>query len=192
MTIQTNTANRKVLAEHISRLIGEPCRYLRVPSCAYQVGPYTINRDGSISGQDLEPLRGFLRENGYIPNEEKPAEETPQLPENRSADASSSQEAGLIPNMDISIPTRDITPAQLKNLVFMLYSRQTLLNRMTGRDCLSIPDSLIERLQESTPDTAEAFTGLLEVSRCEAGLSGFDYRDGSDPYGRHNERVCTD
>jgi hypothetical protein len=66
MNMQTNTQNRKVLAEELSRLIGEPYRYLGVPSCAYQVGPYTINRDGSISGDDFEAINSFLVENDYI------------------------------------------------------------------------------------------------------------------------------
>ena len=66
MNVQTNTQNRKVLAEELSRLIGEPYRYLGVPSCAYQVGPYTINRDGSISGDDFEAIHSFLVENDYI------------------------------------------------------------------------------------------------------------------------------
>ena len=66
MNVQTNTQNRKVLAEELSRLIGEPYSYLGVPSCAYQVGPYTINRDGSISGDDFEAIHSFLVENDYI------------------------------------------------------------------------------------------------------------------------------
>ena len=66
MNIPTNTQNRKVLAQELSRLIGEPYTYLGVPSCAYQVGPYRINKDGSIDGDDLEAIRSFLLENDYI------------------------------------------------------------------------------------------------------------------------------
>ena len=66
MNIPTNTQNRKVLAQELSRLIGEPYTYLGVPSCAYQVGPYRINKDGSIDGDDFEAIRSFLVENDYI------------------------------------------------------------------------------------------------------------------------------
>ena len=80
--------------------------------------------------------------------------------------------------MDISIPARDATVTQLKNLIFMLHSRQTLINRMTDSDCLDIPDILIDRLQESTPETPEALTDLLDDCKAMEGLTGFDFRDG--------------
>ena len=35
MNIPTNVQNRKVLAQELSRLIGDPYTYLGVPSCAY-------------------------------------------------------------------------------------------------------------------------------------------------------------
>ena len=66
----------------------------------------------------------------------------------------------------------------MKNLIFMLHSRQTLINRMTDSDCLNIPDILIDRLQESTPETLEDLTSLLDDSRAVAELTGFDFRDG--------------
>ena len=62
MNVQTTTQNRKVLAQHLSDLIGEPVKYLGAPTMAYQIGPYTINRDGSISGDDFEAIRSFLCE----------------------------------------------------------------------------------------------------------------------------------
>ena len=80
--------------------------------------------------------------------------------------------------MDISIPARNAAVAQLKNLIFMLHSRQTLINRMTDSDCLNVPDILIDRLQESTPETLEDLTSLLDDSRAVAELTGFDFRDG--------------
>ena len=64
MTIQTNTQNRKALAQQISQLTGDPVQYMGVPSCAYQVGPYTILKDGSIEGEELTPIQDFLVENG--------------------------------------------------------------------------------------------------------------------------------
>ena len=80
MNIPTNVQNRKVLAQELSRLIGEPYTYLGVPSCAYQVGPYRINKDGSIDGDDFGAIHSFLVENDYIhetigvePEEDHPA-----------------------------------------------------------------------------------------------------------------------
>ena len=80
--------------------------------------------------------------------------------------------------MGISIPAKNVTLAQLKNLTFMLFSRQTLINRLTQGDCLNVPNILIECLKESTPETPEAFTEMLDDAKAVAGLTGFDFRDG--------------
>ena len=68
----TNTIDRKTLAQALAAELGTEARYLGVPSCAYQVGDYTINRDGSIDG-DLEAIHDFLVRQGYIKDE--PAEQ---------------------------------------------------------------------------------------------------------------------
>lgn len=167
MTITTNTTDRKALAKAIAEELGTTARYLGLPSYGYQIGDFTVDHDGNIIGEDFGALQDFLRRNGYISDEPAADQEAP-------ADS----EAEPITSMDISIPARDATVAQLKNLIFMLHSRQTLINRMTDSDCLNIPDILIDRLQESTPETLEDVTSLLDDSRAVAELTGFDLRDG--------------
>ena len=189
MTITTNTTDRKALVKAIAEVLGTTSTYLRAPTYAYQVGDFIVDRDGNISGEDFGALRDFLLRNGYI-QEEEPAAEEPAEDAQTPADSeepcdapakeapADSEAREPIASMEISIPARDITVAQLKNLTFMLYSRQTLINRMTQSDCLQIPELLIDRLRESTPETPEAFTELLDDSRAVAGLAGFDFRDG--------------
>ena len=189
MTIVTNTTDRKALAKAIAAELGTDARYMGTPSYAYQIGDFTVDRDGNINGEDLSALRDFLIRNGYSISE--PASEPEVLAETQQeADADleapaetheevpADSEAEPITSMEISIPVRGITPDQLKNLVFMLHSRQHIINRMTQSDCLRIPEILIDRLQESTPETPEAFTELLDDFRAVAGLTGFDFRDG--------------
>lgn len=76
------------------------------------------------------------------------------------------------------IPVGTASPAQIRNLVFTLYSRQDLINRMTQSDMLCLPDTLIDRLRESLPESAEGFTSLLDDPETSAGLKGFDIREG--------------
>ena len=166
MTITTNTTDRKALAKAIAEELGTTARYLGLPSYGYQIGDFTVDHDGNIIGEDFGALQDFLRRNGYISDEPAADQEAP-------ADS----EAEPITSMDISIPAHDATVTHLKNLIFMLHSRQTLINRMTDSDCLNIPDILIERLQESTPETLEDLTSLLDDSRAVAELTGFDFRD---------------
>lgn len=177
MTITTNTTDRKALVKAIAEELGTASTYMRAPTYAYQIGDFTVDRDGNIIGEDFEALRDFLARNGYeLPDQGAPAEAQPDDEPNEEAPADS--EAGPITSMDISIPVRDATVAKLKNLIFMLHSRQSLINRMTESDCLNIPDILIDRLQESTPETLEDLTSLLDDSRAVAELTGFDFRDG--------------
>ena len=44
MRIETNAANRKDVVKAVSAILGQPSRYLGVPTCAYEVGNCTIDR----------------------------------------------------------------------------------------------------------------------------------------------------
>ena len=161
MTIQTNTENRKVLAEHISRLIGEPCRYLGMPSCAYQIGPYTINRDGSITGEDFGDIRSFLVENGYVSDLIENHSELQQSdadPDDETADTGERHVDG----MSISIPLSDFSCQGLSYLLKILYTRQALVNAMTAGDKLFIDEEVVNRLVDEKPETVEAVLGILQ------------------------------
>lgn len=167
MTITTNTTDRKALAKAIAEELGTDARYLGLPSYGYQIGDFTVDHDGNIIGEDFGALQDFLRRNGYVSDEPAADQEAP-------ADS----EAEPITSMDISIPAHDAAVTQLKNLIFMLHSRQTLINRMTDSDCLNVADILIDRLQESTPETLEDLISLLDDTRAVAELTGFEFRDG--------------
>lgn len=79
-------------------------------------------------------------------------------------------------SIEISVPAM-MTVEALKNLTFLLYSKQYLLNRMTGGGYITIPDTLVSRLHEYRPDSLEAFSGLLNEYREQGALDGFDYQD---------------
>ena len=44
--------DRKVLVNRLSALTGQEPRYTRVPRCAYEVGPYTVEKDGELTVPD--------------------------------------------------------------------------------------------------------------------------------------------
>ena len=169
MTIQTNTTDRKVMAKAMAEHLGTTAKYMGVPSCGYQVGDYIVDKEGNIHGDDFEALRDFLQSIGCFPEEEtEPAGEQTE-PEPETAED--------VDQLSISIPEDNITPAQLKNLIFMLYTKQYLIGKMTGGDLLNIPDTLIARLMEQTPETTADFIPLLDAAN-EDGLTGFDFADG--------------
>ena len=128
-----------------------------------------LDKEGNLHGDDFEALWPFLQRNGMLPEDETPeADANPEATE---------PEVEPITQMSISVPGQDCTVAQLKNLTFMLYSRQILINRMTQSECLNIPECLIQELQEKLPETQEEFTRLLDDCIPD-GLEGFDFRDG--------------
>ena len=193
MTIQTNTTDRKALAKAIAEELHTEARYLRTPTYAYEVGDFTVDRDGNIVGDDFTPLMAFLLRNGYITEdalaaqaesadapaeEEAPVEETDA--EATDSDTDSEAPASMLSDIDeqtITIPAPDITVEQLRNLTYTLYSRQYILNLMTGGNTINIPLELIEALQDALPASPEDFTALLDSHR-DLGLKGFDFKDG--------------
>ena len=171
MTITTHTTDRKALAKAIAEELGTTAKYMGVPGCGYQIGDYIVDREGNINGEDFEALRPFLQRNGFLPEDEAaPAEEQTE-PETKTPDS------GAIDQVSVSVPADDLTPAQLKNLIFTLYTKQYLIGKMTGGDLLNIPDTLIARLMENTPESMEDFKALLDAAK-DDGLTGFDFEDG--------------
>ena len=65
MTITTNTTDRKALVKAIAEELGTESTYLRAPTYAYQIGDFTVDRDGNIIGEDFGALQDFLARNGY-------------------------------------------------------------------------------------------------------------------------------
>ena len=169
MIIITGTDDRKALAKAIAEELGTTSVYMRAPTYGYQVGEYVVDREGNIQGEDFGALRDFLLRNGLVPEDEMPAAEEQTEPETESI--------GTVDQVCVSVPADDLTPAQLKNLIFMLYTKQYLIGKMTGGDLLCIPDNLIARLMEQTPETTADFIPLLEAAK-ENGLTGFEFSDG--------------
>ena len=171
MTVTTNTTDRKALAKALADKLGTTAKYMGPPTFGYQVGDYIVDRDGNIEGEDFEALRDFLQSIGCFPEEEtEPAGEQTE-PETETPDS------GAQDQVSISVPADDLTPAQMKNLIFTLFTKQYLIGKMTGGDLLNIPDNLIARLMENTPETMEDFKALLDTAK-EDGLTGFEFAEG--------------
>ena len=171
MTVTTNTTDRKALAKALADKLATTAKYMGPPTFGYQVGDYIVDRDGNIEGEDFEALRDFLQSIGCFPEEEtEPAEEQTE-PETETPDS------GTQDQVSISVPADDLTPTQMKNLIFTLFTKQYLIGKMTGGDLLNIPDNLIARLMENTPETMEDFKALLDAAK-EDGLTGFEFAEG--------------
>ena len=196
MRIQTNTTDRKALVKAIAEELHTEYRYLRTPTYAYEVGDFTVDRDGNIIGEDFTPLMSFLRRSGFITEDalvaqtehaDESAEEDALVvepadnsTEETNSSADSEAPTSMLSNIDeqtITIPAPGITVEQLRNLTYTLYSRQYILNLMTGGETIAIPQEMVEALKQAQPATSEDFTALLDSHKAH-GLQGFDFKDG--------------
>ena len=48
-TIKLATENRKAAAQRLAEITGETSRYTKVPRCAFQVGPFFFEKDGTVT-----------------------------------------------------------------------------------------------------------------------------------------------
>lgn len=73
---------RKALAQKIAELAGAEVQYLGVPSCAYQIGGFTLTKDAVLTFEDsaeAEAVLAGLNQAGYA-SEEAPTTLTVQMP----------------------------------------------------------------------------------------------------------------
>ena len=147
--------------------------------------PETVSEESATEDTapagDAEPSEDTApTEDAEASVESTEAEPSADTTEAAESDTDSDAPASMLSNIDeqtITIPAPDITVEQLRNLTYTLYSRQYILNLMTGGQTIAIPPELIEALQEALPATPEDFTALLDSHR-ELGLKGFNFRDG--------------
>ena len=145
---------RKAAAARLAELTGERAVYTKMPRCAYEVGPYAIERDGSVTASesaDLAPLRTLAQEGlleGWAEQTDDTTETSQEAAteaENDAPDANDTPdaegvpgavtEAPTLPQIDtltISVPLAGHTANSLRNLVSLVYSRGQLLSKATG------------------------------------------------------------
>ena len=149
MILNTHPENRKEMVKAICELTGMNATYLFTPTYAYQIGPITVSRDGSINCEDeamIEVIKPMLIERGWLE-----AEETPEAPDD-SKEMPETVETINAEQMDITMPIPGWTVAQMTNLLRMLFSKQNLINRMLGCDMLSIEESFVQTISENPPE----------------------------------------
>ncbi len=156
MRIETNAANRKDVVKAVSGILGQPSRYMGVPTCAYEVGNCTIDRSGAVETEDektAEMVRAGLMGQGLI--------ETPSTEVDKTT---------------VSLPVEGMTAEGLKNLIYLIHSKQYLINRSFAEEVFRIPAELVEALGGTgLPDT-EAF---LQAFQSHAGeCKGIGFLDG--------------
>ena len=156
MRIETNAANRKDVVKAVSGILGQPSKYMGVPTCSYQIGNCTIDRSGAVETEDektAEMVRAGLLEQGLIESLQAEVEET-----------------------TVSLPVEGMTAEGLKNLIFLTRSKQYLINRAFAEDVFRVPTALVEELGSTEIPDAETF--LQTFQNHAEGCRGISFQDG--------------
>ena len=156
MRIETNAANRKDVVKAVSGILGQPSKYMGVPTCSYQIGNCTIDRSGAVETEDektAEMVRAGLLEQGLIESLQAEVEET-----------------------TVSLPVEGMTAEGLKNLIFLTRSKQYLINRAFAEDVFRVPTALVEELGSTEIPDAETF--LQTFQNHAEGCRGIGFQDG--------------
>lgn len=114
MRFEKNIADRKELVKRLGELTGVAPHYTKMPRCAYEVGAYTVERDGSLTvGEDAADagILGALKTEGLL----KAAEETIRQ---ETAESISEAESlsGEEPSGETDIPTEPETDRNAETL----------------------------------------------------------------------------
>ena len=156
MRIETNAANRKDVVKAVSGILEQPAKYMGVPTCNYQIGNCTIDKSGAVETEDektAELVTAGLTEQGLI------GEPQPEM--NKTT---------------VSIPMKDMTAEGLKNLIFLIRSKQYLIGRAFAEDVFRIPTALVETLGSTEIHDAETFMQTFQSH--EGDCRGISFQDG--------------
>ena len=107
-------SQRKALAQKIGELTGSEVKYLGVPSCGYQIGAYTLNKEAMLYGDALpDDIRSELQKAGYT------AEDEPVV-------------------LTISMPRDFFGEQGLENLLQIIENKETLLKHALNTESLAV------------------------------------------------------
>ena len=164
MVIKYNVtgAERKRLVAALSNLMGVKAKYLGMPSMAYEVGGFIIDKNGNlelidkVNSEEFECVAGYLAGEGFIAEEETSATEGKQ-----TAD---SEDIGLT----VSMPRSNFTEKALENLKAIIEAKGKLI-----RHALDVEDLPIEVSEDQvsfpwfeempSPEEVQAYTHFISA-----------------------------
>lgn len=150
MKIKTAAENRKDVVKAMEEITGSSAKYMGPPTFAYTVGDFTVDRDGCVgheSEETLVDIQAQLAERGLA---------------GEKADT-----------LAVSIPIAGHTADSIKNLVFMIHSKQYLLEKALGSRAVAVSDKLSEQFEKEETADRETVIGMIGGEEA-AGISFAD------------------
>ena len=133
---------RKQMSQVISEIIQEKVVYKRVPTCAYQIGSFTISKDGVLSwteDTDTETVKGVvagLQMMGFTAKTELRIADQTDSTEKATLDEAPEEESVDSSKLTVEIPLRLVDEATLANLDRIIEGKGNLIRKAIGADSL--------------------------------------------------------
>lgn len=128
--------SRKLLVAAISQILNAPTTYLGMPSAAYEVGGYHIDKNGTVTGRDNLDLEDTLYQKGFSAIEREYEEpDTYESGLGVLGDATSIHESEIL---TIEMPLDGFTDESIANLEKLIASKANLIKKAIGADELPI------------------------------------------------------
>lgn len=122
---------RKVLVAAIAELTGEKAIYKFMPTCAYEIGDITVDKEGGVTCEDADKLERIIHNliaDGFTPED---AEKIESTEEEATAEEADKNGTGLT----VSVP---LDKAAVGNLTNLLTAKESLIKKALGIDDLGI------------------------------------------------------
>lgn len=167
--------SRKAMVNAIAQELGVKAKYLGVPSCAYEIGGYRVERDGTLSWPDLDDadpahldqsakvIDACVAATGVSPEEwDTPAQEEEK--------ADTAPTGGISAGLTVTLP---LEKAAIGNLTSLLEAKGNLIRKALGIEDLGFAvdgeNISFPWFEEVTPDEALTYTrfisAICEMSR---------------------------
>ncbi len=177
---------RKELVHKLAEHLGVRPVYLAAPSFAYQVGDYTVDRQGNIldsqgqvmeldallAGGKEEPVLETITEQEAVETEVE--QETAAEAEPVTLAQTTTDETEPI-NLEIGLPLEGYQGQSLRNLLNIIYSKQPLIKKALDLDTDLVSKEVINALDQQPMTTLEHFQKALADKNC-PGI-GFDFKN---------------
>ena len=138
MQIKTISADRKGIVKAMELILGMKAKYQGPPTFAYVIGSFTVDRNGAVE-TDAE-------EEGISMKQELTARGLAEADET---------------TLKVELPMTGMTADAVRNLLYMIHSKQYLLKKSIGADTIKVSEKLVERLQGEEASDLEAVLRII-------------------------------
>lgn len=153
--------DRKRLADKMAEILGCEAKYLGVPTFNYVVDYFTVDKSGTVifddraDSEEVENLIDQLEAAGFHAENEEDEDMT---------------------EVNVVVPSQELTAGQLRNIVYLAHAKQYLLNKVFGQEFWNIDDDLVQRLSDENPAECNDFLTIFEGFRSTCKGVSFDDR----------------